>query len=303
LTHNARLAAALILVLWIATSLADTPLAGKLLTTGSDTMGSLTSLWAETLMREHPQVSVQVRAIGSGAAPTALIEGTADIGPMSRSMSAEETRAFTARHGYAPTAIPVALDELAVFVHRDNPLVAISIPQLDAVFSVTRRCGFPRALRSWGDLGLGGSRGSRRISIYGRSTASGTYSFFRREVLCGGDFLSRANRLVGSSAVVRAVSKDLGGIGYSSAGYLHSGVKRLQVLREDGEALSGSILSRRLLLYINLAPGEKPQGLVSAFLRAALDPTGQREVTRAGYLPLPTAELVQLWVTLGLDTP
>jgi phosphate transport system substrate-binding protein len=279
---------------------AEEPLAGKLVSIGSDTLGSLTSQWAERLTRKHPRVLMQVRAVGSGAAPTALIEGAADIGPMSRPMSGDESKAFQRSYGYAPTAIPVAVDELALFVHRDNPLDSITLPQLDAIFSVTRRCGHAKEIRDWASVGLGEPWADRGITVYGRSAASGTYSVFRRQVLCDGDFSPRLNRLVGSSAIVRAVAMDLQGIGYSSAGYVNANVKRLRVLESDG--VNEVSLSRRLFVYINRPPGEALTPLMFAFLNTVFSVEGQRDVVSAGYSPLSRDQLSQLRAGFGLDT-
>ncbi|EED32798.1 ABC superfamily (peri_bind) high-affinity phosphate transporter [gamma proteobacterium NOR5-3] len=277
---------------------AEQPLLGKLVSTGSDTLGALTSIWAEMLTARHPGVSMQVRAIGSGAAPTALIQGTADIGPMSRPMSPDEISYFSRKYGYQPTAVPVAEDALAVFVHRNNPLDSITASQLDAVFSTTRRCGFPTAIRDWGLLGLGKPWDQRAISVYGRSAASGTYSVFRRQVLCAGDFAVYLNRLVGSSAVVRAVAMDENGIGYASAGYLNANVKQLRVVQDDG--VEEAVLSRRLFIYINRPPRTPVDALTAAFLEVAFSAQGQREVSRLGYGALGAAELRQLRLDLGL---
>lgn len=273
-------------------------LSGKLVSIGSDTLGSLSSVWAEALSRRYPRVVVQVRAVGSGAAPPALIQGTADVGPMSRRMSPEEYGAFIKRYGYPPTAIQVAQDSLAVFVHRNNPLDSIRLSQLDAVFSITRRCGYAEALPAWSGLGLRGEWADRLISMYGRSTASGTYSFFRKEVLCSGDFSPYLNRLVGSSAVVRAVSRDRDGIGYASAGYVNENVKRLRVLANDG--VEEVDLSRGLFLYVNRERGVPLEPVIAAFVDIVLSDTGQREVARAGYLPLSLAERERLRERLDL---
>lgn len=275
------------------------PLSGKVVSTGSDTMGSLTSIWAEMLTARHPGVSAQVRAIGSGAAPTALVQGTANIGPMSRPMSPEELSAFTRKYGYPPTAVPVAQDALAVFVHRDNPLDSLTTAQLDAVFSATRRCGYPQAIRSWDELGLGAPWNQRVISAYGRSAASGTYSVFRRQVLCAGDFATQLNRLVGSSAVVRAVATDAYGIGYASAGFLNASVKRLRVL--DSGGVDEAVLARRLFVYINRPPEAPVDALTAAFLEVVFSTEGQREVARLGYGALPLAERERLRTNLGLS--
>lgn len=273
-------------------------LEGKLVSVGSDTLGSLTSLWAEMLSRRYPGVLVQVRAVGSAAAPTALIQGTADIGPMSRPMSSSELAAFAREYGYAPTAVAVARDELAVFVHRDNPLDTIAVHEVDAAFSSTRRCGAPSLISRWADLGLTGTWGERPVSSYGRSTASGTYSVFRRQLLCGGDFSPRLNRLVGSAAVVHAVGLDRGAIGYASAGYLNANVRRLQVLAADGAPLA---LSRRLYLYLNRPPGAPLEPVIAAFLNVVLSPEGQREVRKAGYTPLSSSMLGESRADLGLS--
>ncbi|MFT4874720.1 PstS family phosphate ABC transporter substrate-binding protein [Congregibacter sp.] len=275
------------------------PLVGKLVSTGSDTLGALTSIWAEMLTARHSRVAMQVRAIGSGAAPTALTQGTADIGPMSRPMSPDEINAFSRKYGYQPTAIPVAEDALAVFVHRNNPLDSITTAQLDAVFSSTRRCGFPATIRDWGVLGLSAPWGRRVISVYGRSAASGTYSVFRRQVLCSGDFAVYLNRLVGSSAVVRAVAMDVNGIGYASAGYLNASVKQLRVVQNDG--VQEAVLSRRLFVYINRPPKAPIDALTAAFLEVAFSAEGQREVSRLGYGELGKSELARLRSKLGLD--
>jgi len=288
----------LILSLEAAAETAGAALEGKLVSAGSDTLGSLSSLWAERLRERHPEVLVQVRAIGSGAAPTALIQGTADLGPMSRPMSRLEVQRFFQRYGYAPTAVQVASDEIAVFVHRDNPLVQLRLPQLDALFSATRRCGFPRLLRDWRDLAAIDGRAARPVTLYGRSASSGTYSVFRQRGLCGGDFAPQVNRLVGSSAVVRAVAGDRSGIGYASAGYVDATVKRLRLV--DGSDGREVRLSRSLLLYVNRRPGEPLEELVAAYLALVLSAPGQREVARVGYQPLTDAQLRTARRNLGL---
>lgn len=287
------------LVLAAGSAARDEVLEGKLVSAGSDTLGALSSLWAELLRERHPDVLVQVRAIGSGAAPTALVQGSADLGPMSRPMSAAEHDLFFQRYGYAPTAVPVAYDEIAVFVHRDNPLEHVTLGELDAMFSATRRCGYPQAIREWETLlGDGGSR-HQPVSLYGRSTASGTYSVFREKVLCGGDFTPELNRLVGSSAIVRAVATDPSGIGYASAGHLNVAVKRVAVLDDAGGARRS--LARGLYLYLNRPPGVPLKPLVAAYIDLALDEVGQREVERAGYQRLERRERRLLRERLGLD--
>lgn len=278
---------------------AQQPLQGKLVSAGSDTLGSLSSYWAERLRERHPQVLVQVRAIGSGAAPTALIQGTADVGPMSRPMAPAERQRFYERYGYAPTPVPVAADEIATFVHLDNPLDQISLAELDALFSSTRRCGFPQSLRDWRDLTAFDGPRARPVNLYGRSAASGTHSIFRQKVMCGGDFAPRVNRLVGSSAIVNAVAADPDGIGYASGGYVDARVKALRIVDVSGGRELR--LERELILYVNQPPGEPLEALVAAYLDLVLSSEGQRDVVRAGYRPLSRSALRRARDVLGLD--
>ena len=273
------------------------PLGGKLVSTGSDTLGPLSAMWAQDLMRRHPDVNVQLRAIGSSAAPTALVQGTADIGPMSRPMSAAERRAFLARYGYEATAVPVAFDALAVFVHRDNPLRSLTRRSVDALFSANRRCGAVAALTDWDGLDLGERWAGRPVVRYGRGAASGTYGYFRRELLCGGDFAPGVNRLIGSAAVVSAVGNDRESIGYASAGFVNGDVKRVLIRNARGETLA---LTRELLLYINRPPGAALPPLLAAYLELVLSAAGQDRVGVAGYSPLPAAQRETQRRRLGL---
>src|SRR5690606_2067532 len=114
---------------------------GNLSSVGSDTLANLMTLWAEEYKRLYPNVNIQVQAAGSSTAPPALTEGTSNLGPMSRPMKDGEIQAFEQKHGYRPLEIPVAIDALAVFVHRDNPIEGLTLAQVDAIFSSTRRCG------------------------------------------------------------------------------------------------------------------------------------------------------------------
>ena len=117
---------------------------GNLSSVGSDTLANLMTLWAESFKRTYPNINVQIQAAGSSTAPPALAENTSNLGPMSRLMKDKEVEAFEKKFGYKPTAIAVAIDALAVFVHKDNPIEGLTIPQIDAIFSSTRTCGCNR---------------------------------------------------------------------------------------------------------------------------------------------------------------
>ena len=157
---------------------------GNLSSVGSDTLANLMTLWTESFKRHYPNVNIQIQAAGSSTAPPGLTEGTSNMGPMSRKMKDKEVAAFEKRYGYKPTAIAVAIDALAVFVHKDNPIEGMSIKQLDGVFSSTRKCGGEQDIIKWSDAGLSGDIGTKNIQIFGRNSVSGTYGYFKNKALC-----------------------------------------------------------------------------------------------------------------------
>jgi phosphate transport system substrate-binding protein len=270
--------------------------AGNLNSIGSDTLNNLMTFWAEGFRREYPNVRIQIEGKGSSTAPPALISGTAQIGPMSRTMKDEEVDAFEEQFGYKPTPIRAAVDALAVFVHKDNALEKLTLTQLDAIFSKTRRCGAPAAIDAWGQLGLGDAWGSRPISLYGRNSASGTYGYFKKVALCKGDYRDSVKEQPGSASVVQGITEDLGGIGYSGIGYRTSGVKTLALAKSEGmpfgttepaDVYAGRYpLSRFLFLYVNKAPNRPIDPMVGQFLRYVLAREGQEIVVKDGYLPV-----------------
>src|SRR5262249_48342530 len=162
--------------------------------------------------------NIQVEGKGSGTAPTALIKGTSQIGPMSREMKADEVDKFEAAFGYKPTKIRVAIDALAVYVNKDNPIEKLTLAQVDAIFSKQHERRSAKDVPTWGDLGLKGEWSALPISLYGRISASGTYGFFKEHVLQNGDYKDTVKEQPGSAAVVQNVSEERGGIGYSGIG-------------------------------------------------------------------------------------
>jgi len=271
--------------------------AGNISSVGSDTLANLMTLWTEEFKRLYPNVNIQVQAAGSSTAPPALTEGTSNLGPMSRKMKDKETEAFETRHGYKPTAIPVAIDALAVYVHKDNPIDGLSIPQVDAIFSATRKCGFASDITTWGQLGLSGEWSSRPIQVYGRNSVSGTYGYFKKKALCKGDYKNSVNEQPGSASVVQGVTKSINGIGYSGIGYQTSGVRAVALAKKDGgdfveasadSAVSGKFpLSRFLYVYVNKHPNKPLPPLEREFIRMVMSKTGQSVVVKDGYIPLP----------------
>lgn len=272
-------------------------ISGNLSSVGSDTLANLMTLWAETFKRTYPNVNIQIQAAGSSTAPTALTEATANFGPMSRKMKAKEIAAFEDRYGYKPTAIPVAIDALAVYVNKDNPLKEMAIADVDAVFSSTRKCGADNNIKKWGNLGLTGDWKNRDIQIYGRNSVSGTYGYFKEKALCKGDFKNNVNEQPGSASVVQSVSSSLNGIGYSGIGYKTSGVRAVPLAKKAGgkpvaasaeNAVSGEYpLSRFLFVYVNKHPNKELAPLDKEFIKLILSQQGQSVVIKDGYIPLP----------------
>ncbi|PWB71431.1 MAG: phosphate-binding protein [Holophagae bacterium] len=274
-------------------------LRGTLNAAGSDTMLELQTLMAEDFRKVYPQVKIQVEGKGSSTAPPALIEGTVQLGNMSRAMKDQEIDAFEEKFGYPPTRFDVALDTLAVFVNKDNPIVSLSVPQVDAVFSKTRKCGLAGDVSTWGQLGLTGNWGTAPISLYGRNAASGTYGYFKDHALCKGDFKDSVKEQPGSASVVQGIEKDPYGIGYSGIGYITSGVRAVPIAPADGQpAVAASAenaadgrypLARFLNVYVNKAPGQPLDRLTAEYLRFILSADGQRVVAKAGFDPLDAA--------------
>lgn len=270
---------------------------GNLSSVGSDTLANLMTLWAEEFKRLYPNVNIQIQAAGSSTAPPALTEATSNIGPMSRKMKDKEIQSFEKRYGYKPTAIPVAIDALAVFVHKDNPLKGLSIPQVDAIFSSTRKCGFASDVTKWGDVGLTGGWQNRSVQLFGRNSVSGTYGYFKKKALCKGDYKNSVNEQPGSASVVQSVTSSLNAIGYSGIGYITSGVRALPLAKKEGgkfieatpdNAISGKYpLSRFLYVYVNKHPNKPLSPLESEFIKMVLSQSGQEVVVKDGYIPLP----------------
>ena len=268
---------------------------GSLSSIGSDTLNNLMTFWAEGFQKQYPNLKVQIEGKGSSTAPPALIAGTAQLGPMSRPMKAEEIDEFEKKYGYPPSMVRVAVDGLAVYVNKDNPLEKLTLQQIDSIFSKTRKRG-GKDVKTWGDLGLTGDWAAKPISLYGRNSASGTYGYFKEHALDKGDYKDTVKEQPGSASVVQGVTEDRFGIGYSGIGYRTSGVKPVAVSAKGDayfgvspeEVLSGKYpISRYLYVYYNAAPGKPLDPLVREFLRFVESKEGQEIVVKDGYMPVP----------------
>lgn len=283
---------------------------GTIKSVGSDTMNNLMTLWAEGFKQHYPGVRAEVEGKGSSTAPPALIAGTATFGPMSRDMKTSEIDAFDAKYGYKPVLLPAAIDMLAVYVHRDNPIERLSLGQLDAIYSQHRKGGYRRILRTWGEVGLDNPWHNRTISAYGRNAASGTYAYFKENALFGGDYRETVIELPGSSSVVQSIAGDMSAIGYSGIGFGTAGVRAVPLAVDETSpavppqpqfALTGEYpLARFLWIAVNYKPGSTLDPLRGEFIKYVYSAEGQLDVVKDGYYPVSAAIATKALESVGI---
>jgi phosphate transport system substrate-binding protein len=271
-------------------------LSGHLKSVGSDTLGHEMEAWAKGFEKLYPDVKVEIEAAGSATAPLALLEGRSQFGPMSRPMTAEETAAFQDKYGYKISGFRVAVDALAVYVNKANPVACLTLPQLSGIFSSNRKTPGTSDVRTWGDLGLTSEWARQPITLYTRNTLSGTYEYFRETALYGGDYKPEIKQQSGSEAVVQAVAADKFGIGYSGIGYKNEGVRAVPLASFYGgtcyeasaeATLSGKYpIARYLYVYVNRKPGQPLDALRAEFVKYVLSKDGQEQTERSGFFPI-----------------
>jgi phosphate transport system substrate-binding protein len=282
---------------------------GNVKSIGSDTLNNLMAMWSEGFRSAYPSVKLEIEGKGSSTAPPALIEGTAQFGPMSREMKSGEVDAFEKKFGYKPARVSVAVDALAVFVNKDNPIKGLTLQQVDAIFSRNRKGGYPKDIVTWGDLGLTGEWANKPVSLYGRNSASGTYGYFKEVALFHGDYKDTVKEQPGSSAVVQGVASDKYAIGYSGVGYKTADVKTVPLGKSEGKfydataryAYSGDYpLARFLYIYLNKKPNQALDPLRREFLKYVLSKDGQMIVIKDGFFPISSVVVGQDLATLGI---
>lgn len=269
---------------------------GNIKSVGSDTMNNLMALWGEKFIQMYPNVQVEIEGKGSSTAPPALIAGAANFGPMSRSMKSKEEDEFEKNFGYKPAFARTAIDMLAVYVHKDNPIskTGLTLQQIDAIFSKTRKGGYPEDITTWGQLGLKGEWTNKPISIYGRNAASGTYGYFKKHALFKGDYKDSVKEQPGSASVVQGVASDRFAIGYSGIGYKTADVAVVPLapnpetkpVPADPATVADYPLARYLYVYINYKPGSELDPLRREFLKLIFSQEGQEVVIKDGFLPV-----------------
>ncbi len=272
---------------------------GSIKSVGSDTMNNLMTLWAEKFIRMYPNVPVEIEGKGSSTAPPAMIAGASNFGPMSRQMKSTEADAFEARFGYKPTYVRTAIDMLAVYVHKDNPIAkqGLSLQQIDAIFSKTRKGGAAQDITTWGQIGLTGEWANKPISLY-----------FKKHALFKGDYKDSVKEQPGSSSVVQGVATDKYGMGYSGIGYKTADVAVVPLAKSTGDkpvAASADMVSqyplaRFLYLYVNYKPGTALDPLRAEYLKLIFSKEGQEIVIKDGYLPVSAAIAKQDLAGVGI---
>lgn len=269
-------------------------LSGKLKSVGSDTMMHEMQLWAQGFQALYPDVKIEIEGKGSNTAPPALLSGESQLGPMSRQMKPNEIAGFEAKYGYKPTAVLVAIDALAIYVSRDNPLQCVTMEQVERIFSADPKSGGGKSLRTWGELGLTGEWASKPIAMHSRNALSGTHKYFREHALGGGDFKDTVQMQPGSEAVVEAVSKDKFAIGYSGIGYRTDAVRAVPLsagkacyeANFDNTYSKKYPLARGLYVYVLKNPKAPLDTLSGEFVKYVLSKDGQTQAKKGGYYPI-----------------
>jgi phosphate transport system substrate-binding protein len=272
----------------------EAKVAGTIRTEGSDTMSVIVMRWLRSFRAPHPGVEIEMYAKGSATAPVAPQNKTATFGLMSRAMTKDEQDVFEKAFGYRATQLLVDVDMVSIYVHRDNPVVSLTLAQVDAIFSKTRKAGFSQPVSTWGDLGVGGEWNAKRIHVYGRNTASGTYAYFKKRVLLDGDYKDKIHEMPGNAGVVAAVGKDPTGIGYGGIVFRTSDVRAVPLVQDrkpvapvPANAYDGSYpLAHPLFVSLNYKPGSKLDSLRAEFLRYVFSREGQTELGLPGDVPV-----------------
>lgn len=294
---------------------------GRMTIAGSDTMQPVLAELAMEFRRRHPDVKIAVQGtrdsklspedvfltglstMRRGDGNTAGHFGAYDVQLLasSRALTDQEVARFQSRYGYAPTAIAIAQDAVAVYVNQDNPVTQLTLGQVDAMFSATRKRGHP-AINEWGQLGLDGDWAQAPIHLYGRDQRStGTLPFFKQVVMQGGEFKKDITPEPGSASIVVAVGKDRQAIGYGSIGFQTSAVKAVPLAETPASAavapsveavMQGQYpLSRPLYLYVNKDPKDGWEPKILEFLRFINSREGQETVARSGVYPLSSEQV------------
>jgi phosphate transport system substrate-binding protein len=246
--------------------------AQKLTLQGSTTILPIAQAAAEAYMEKHPDADIMVRGGGSGTGIAALIDGATDIANSSRPMKTKEMKQAREK-GVNPVGTVIALDGIAVIVHKSNPINDITIDDLKKIYT--------GKMTNWSSLGAKG-----KIVVVSRDAASGTFEVFNEKVLTGAKLTESALMQASNLEIARTVEQTPGGIGYVGLGYISDKVKVLKVngvTPSEQTVRNGSYpLARPLYMYTNGAP----KGLAKSFIDFILSNEGQKIVRDNGFVPV-----------------
>ncbi len=289
---------------------------------GSDTMHALMRRLVLDFQARQPKISIDLKAGGSTKAITEFLEPPqpgrivikeerakqALLVSSSRALMDSEVKRFASQRGYEPLTVPLAVDAVALYVHKDNPLTGLTLAQADAIFSTARQRGYKKDVVVWGDLALSNGWTTAPIQLYGRDRKSGTRAFFQEHVLNGGDFKPTMHEEPGAASVILALSRDQLGIGFSGIGLQASNVRIVPLAENENTPLITPSpatvadqtypLRRLLYLHFDKEPGSSLPPAVQEFLEFVKSREGQEAVMRAGFYPLPMDEVEKLSVAL-----
>lgn len=285
---------------------------------GSDTMHALMRRLVLDFQARQPKVSIDLKAGGSAKAIGEFLEAPQPgrivvkeerakqglLVSSSRELTDSEIKQFSSQRGYEPLAVPIAVDAVALYVHKDNPLTGLTLDQVDAMFSAGRQRGYKKNVAAWGDLALDNGWTSAPIQLYGRDRKSGTRAFFQEHVLAGGEFKPTMHEEPGAASVILALSRDQLGIGFSGIGLQASNVRIVPLAENEGMPLitpspatvadNTYPLRRLLYLYFDKEPGAPLPLAIQEFLEFVKSREGQEAVVRAGFYPLPLDQIQKL---------
>ncbi|MFM2370083.1 MAG: hypothetical protein RL619_2404 [Bacteroidota bacterium] len=250
----------------------------KITVKGSDTMVILSQKWAEVYMQKNPGTTIQVTGGGSGVGLAALINGSTDIANSSRPIKASELDKLKQRYNTLGVEIPCAKDGISIYINKSNGVSELTVKQIGLIFA--------GKITNWKEVG----GVDANIKLYGRESSSGTFVYFKDNVVKT-DYAPSCQTLPGTAAIVNAVKKDKYGIGYGGAAYAE-GVKDCKVKKDDkspgfyptAETIKNKTypITRYLYMYLK----SRPTGETKAFIDWILSAEGQKVVVATGYFPV-----------------
>ncbi|WP_437185497.1 PstS family phosphate ABC transporter substrate-binding protein [Planctomicrobium sp. SH668] len=266
-------------------------LSGNLVLSGSYTLSQQGAIWSDHFKQFYPGVEIKIDPKGSASAVDAVINGEANFGLLSRTISEEEVRKFHAKYGYLPTVLTPAIEPIAIYVHKDNPIESLTFAQLDAIYSKSLKRGAAKTAQTWGDVGVAGALASTPITCQARRDETGSQVFFQAAILGGGDFRDGMVSHISNAEMVDAIAKTPGAIGFGGAGFATPDVKMVPLKWLDDHPAATAHdavypLVRPLQIIVNRAPNTQLPAIEKEFLKYIFSVKGQQDVVAGELFPV-----------------